>query len=283
MAVIYGRKSSTMTCLLFIITENASNQMPPSTAIEILNVKVDNLHQQELLDKLAQGGFVVTLNVDHVVKLQCDLGFYKAYQAATYRVCDSQVLYLLSRLLPHSFKEKISGSDLLPAFCDYYQHDESVEIFLLGAAPGVATRAMRKLNQQFKRNLVVAAHSPSFGFECSECECLSIVDRINRSGATVLVIGAGSPKQEKWILEYRTYLKNVKTFMAVGAAIDFEAGQVKRAPQWISNVGLEWFYRLVKEPVRLWRRYLVEDVAFLLLFLRQLLGVYRNPWRNYDV
>lgn len=258
-------------------------EVSSNTIVRLLNVKVDNFCREELLNKLADGGVVVTLNVDHLVMLQNDPGFYEAYQAATYRVCDSQILYFLSRLLRHPFKEKIAGSDLLPAFCDYYRDAEEVKLFLLGAAPGVAKEAMRRINRRCDRDIVVAAHSPSFGFERNENECLAIVDQINRSGATVLVVGVGAPKQEKWILKYRSHFKHVKTFMAVGAAINFEAGHVKRAPRWASNSGLEWLHRLTKEPARLWRRYLVEDTAFLLLFAKQLLGVYKNPWRKHDV
>lgn len=254
--------------------------MSVNSRIEFLNILVDNLKREELLAKLKQGGVVFTPNIDHLVKLQQDVDFYRAYLVANYRVCDSQLLFFLSRFLKQPVQEKISGADLFPAFCDYYREDKTVKIFLLGAAPGVAQEAMRRINQRCGREIVVAAHSPSFGFENREDECLEIVERINRSGATVLAVGVGAPKQEKWIVKYKSHLQGIKTFFAVGAAINFEAGHTRRAPQWVSEVGLEWAYRLVNEPARLWRRYLVEDASFFKLFAEQLLGVYKNPWHD---
>lgn len=104
------------------------------------------------------------------------------------------------------------------------------------------------------------------------------MDRINRSGATVLAIGVGAPKQELWITRYKDQLPNVQTFLAIGATIDFEAGTVQRSPRWMSDVGLEWLFRILCEPKRLWKRYLVHDLPFFWLILQQRLRTYRNPW-----
>ena len=150
-------------------------------------------------------------------------------------------------------------------------------MFLLGAAPGVADRARENINAKVGRNLVVAAHSPSFGFEKNEAEGDRIIDLINQSQATVLAVGVGAPKQEKWIHQHRHRLPHVKIFLAIGATIDFEAGAVSRAPRWMSNWGIEWLYRISQQPQRLWRRYFIEDFPFLWLLLQQRLGLYRNP------
>ena len=95
-----------------------------------------------------------------------------------------------------------------------------------------------------------------------------------------LAVGVGAPKQEKWILKYKDLMPNVKIFMAIGATIDFEAGNVKRAPQWMSRYGLEWLYRLLSEPSRLWKRYLVDDLPFFWLILKQRFGWYRNSFEK---
>ncbi len=108
----------------------------------------------------------------------------------------------------------------------------------------------------------MAAYSPSFGFEGDEEECLEIIERVNKSGATVLVVGVGSPKQEKWIYEYKEKLSGIKLIFSLGATIDFEAGNLKRAPKWMSDCGFEWLYRLLCEPRRLWKRYLINDLPF---------------------
>ncbi len=248
--------------------------------IKLLNLDIHNVSKLQLLKALGKGGVVFTANLDHLSKLQADEEFYSAYQSASYRVCDSQILLFISKFLGMPFQEKISGSDFFPDFCDYYRNDDSVKIFLLGAAPGVALRAQQRINHRIGREIVVAAHSPSFGFEKDEAECREIVNLINQSGATVLGIGVGAPKQEKWIHKYRHQLKHVKTVLAIGATLDFEAGHIKRSPKWMSDAGLEWLYRISQDRKRLWKRYIVDDLPCLLLFLKQKFNLYRNPWSN---
>ncbi len=238
--------------------------------VNLLNTNIHNISLQELLIQLTNhGGFVVTPNVDHLVKLQEDRELLEVYRKADYRVCDSKIVEKTLKLLGTPIKEKISGSDLFPAFYEYNSHNEDVTIFLLGGAEGIPEKARENINNKVGRNMVVDALSPSFGFEKDEAECLAIIERINESGATVLAVGVGAPKQEKWIAKYRHLLPNVKTFLAIGATIDFEAGNKPRAPKWMSEIGLEWFYRLASEPRRLWRRYLVDSMPFFGLVLLQ--------------
>jgi exopolysaccharide biosynthesis WecB/TagA/CpsF family protein len=245
--------------------------------VEILNVAIDNLSQVELFENL-KSGIVFTPNVDHLIKLQNDQEFFKAYNSATYKVCDSKILFFVSRILGSPIKEKISGSDLFPAFYEYHKHNEDIKIFLLGAREGVAIEAQKKINSKVGRQMVVGVHSPSFGFEKDEKECLNLVEIINQSGATVLAVGVGAPKQEKFICKYKDKLPNIKIFLAIGATIDFEAGNIKRAPKWISELGLEWLYRLLSEPKRLWKRYLVHGPSFFWLVLKQKFNLYVDPF-----
>jgi N-acetylglucosaminyldiphosphoundecaprenol N-acetyl-beta-D-mannosaminyltransferase len=246
--------------------------------VNLLNVSIDNLSIIELLERLKAGGIVFTPNVDHLAKLQKDEDFYQAYSGATYRVCDSQILLYASKFLGTPIKEKISGSDLFPAFYSYYGEDRTVKVFLLGAAKGVAKAAQERINNQVGREIIVGTYSPSFGFENDEQECLEIIQRINSSGANVLAIGVGAPKQEKWIMKYQNLLTNIKTFLAIGATLDFEAGNKKRAPKWMSQLGLEWLHRLFSEPQRLWKRYLVDDFPIFWLILLQKLNSYKKPF-----
>jgi exopolysaccharide biosynthesis WecB/TagA/CpsF family protein len=247
--------------------------------INILNVPIHNITKTELLKRLgAKGGIVFTPNVDHLMKLQKDPEFYGIYQDSTYRVCDSKILIYASKFLGQPIIEKISGSDLFPAFYDYYKDNEEMTIFLMGAAEGVAKRAQEKINAKVGREMIIESYSPPFGFEKDEVECQRIIDRINNSGATVLAIGVGAPKQEKWIAQYRSQLNNIKVFLAIGATIDFEAGEKDRSPQWMSDMGVEWLHRLFSEPGRLWKRYLVEDLPFFWLLLLQKLKLYTPPF-----
>ncbi len=250
---------------------------PMPEQIDILDIPIDNLSKLELLERLKDGGVVFTPNVDHIVKLQRDPEFLSAYKSATYRTCDSQVLMYASKFLNTPIREKISGSDLFPAFYSHYANDEDVTIFLLGAAEGVAEEARRRINQSVGRNMVVQAHSPSYGFEKNEQECEAIIQLINDSKATVLAVGVGAPKQEKWIHQYKDRFEHAKVIMAIGATIDFEARRIARSPQWVSTLGIEWAFRMFNEPKRLWRRYLVDDLPFLWMILQQKWGQMGRP------
>lgn len=244
--------------------------------VNFLNVSIHNTTTRELLVELNRtGGIVVTPNVDHLIKLQSDRELLKAYYQSHYRVCDSKILQYLSYILGNPIKEKISGSDLFPAFYQYNKDNEDIKVFLLGGELGVAQLAQAKINQKVGRNIVIDAHSPSFGFEKNEAECEAIVERINQSQATVLAIGVGAPKQEKWIVKYKDRLTKIKIFLAIGATIDFEAGYKSRSPQIMSNIGLEWLYRLACEPNRLWKRYLVDSLPLFWLVGKQRLNQYQ--------
>ncbi|MGF1498174.1 MAG: WecB/TagA/CpsF family glycosyltransferase [Elainellaceae cyanobacterium] len=236
--------------------------------VDILGVPIDNLLIQDLLAQLKSGGIVFTPNVDHIIELNQNPQFREAYAIATHRTCDSQILMYASRFLGTPIREKISGSDLFPAFYHNYRHDEDVRIFLLGGKEGVAQRARERINDKVGREMVVGAHSPSFGFETHADECESIVARINRSNATVLAVGVGAPKQEQWICRYKDRFDRIRLFFALGATLDFEAGSRRRAPKWVSNLGVEWLYRMVQEPGRLYKRYLIKDTRFFWLLLQ---------------
>jgi exopolysaccharide biosynthesis WecB/TagA/CpsF family protein len=244
--------------------------------INILNVAIDNLLETEVLAKL-KSGVVFTPNVDHMIKLQKDREFSKVYSIADYLLCDSQILVYASKFLGTPIKQKISGSDFFPAFYNYHKNNENVKIFLLGADKGVAQKAQNKINEKVGRNIIVGAHSPSYGFEKNEKECMEIIEMIKRSEATVLAVGVGAPKQEKWIYKYKDQLPNIKIFLAIGATIDFEADNIQRSPKWMSELGLEWLYRLSSEPKRLWKRYLIEDLPFFWLVLKQKFNLYNLP------
>lgn len=247
------------------------------SSVKLLNTAIDNLTMPELLAKLNQG-VVFTPNVDHLVRLQKDQEFFEAYQNADFRTCDSKILYYVSRLLGSPICEKVSGSDLFPAFYWYHRNSKDIKIFLLGAAEGVAATAQKRINAKVGREIIVGSYSPSFGFEKNEAECQQIIEMINQSDATVLAVGVGSPKQEKFIYKYRDQFKHIKIFLAIGATIDFEAGNISRAPKWISEMGLEWLYRLLAEPKRLWRRYLVDGPSFFWYTMLQLLDLYNEPF-----
>ena len=241
----------------------------------LLNVWVDNLSMAELMAAREQG-IVWKRNPDHLYHLQRNRVFYDAYRQADFITSDSKYVYWGLAWIGRRIKEKVSGSDIVPAYCAHHAGNPAVKVFLLGAAPGVAQRALERINARVGAQIVVGAHSPSMRFVNDPAEIADTIALINASGATCLIVGLGAPKQEIWITRHRHLMPGVKVYMGVGAAIDYEAGHVKRAPRWMTRTGLEWLYRLTTEPRRYWRRYLRDLEYFWLLFLDGV-GLYRSP------
>ncbi len=245
----------------------------------ILNVDFDNITESFLLQNLKEG-VVVTPNVDHLVKMQSDETFYTIVKDSEYVVCDSKVIYLLSKLTKNSLESAIPGSSFFTHYYEFHRNDADCKIFILGAKDGVAEQARQKINAKIGREIVIGAYSPTFGFEKKEVECSMIHEIINKSGANVVLVGVGAPKQEKWISQHKVFMPNVKIWMALGATIDFEAGNIRRAPKIFQKLALEWLFRMCCDPRRLIKRYLKDDLVFFGLFLKQLLGIYKNPFEN---
>jgi N-acetylglucosaminyldiphosphoundecaprenol N-acetyl-beta-D-mannosaminyltransferase len=252
-----------------IQTNRRKRRESPHSRRSLLGIEIDNLSLDELLGEM-RSGFVVTPNVNHVMLMKRDLKFREAYQSADYYLCDSQILMKIFRWLGQPIRQKISGSDLLPAFYHYHWENPEIKIFLLGAEEGVGTIAMNKINSMVGRPIVVDTYSPPWGFEHDPIEGQKIGRLIEQSGATVLVLGLGTPKQEKWFYQYRQMLeRSVNLTFAIGTTINFEAGHTPRAPRWMRSVGLEWLYRLCREPKRLWRRYLFDVIPLIQLVIQE--------------
>ena len=247
----------------------------PWSRKRLLNVWVDDLSMSELMQRL-EAGTVHTLNPDHLYHLQRNADFFAAYEKADFITSDSKYVYWSLGWIGRRIKEKVSGSDIVPTFCQHHRDNASVKVFLLGAGPGVAQKALERINARAGRQIVVGAHGPSMKFVGDEAEIAAVLHLINASGATVLIVGLGAPKQEIWMDRYRSAMPGVKIMMGVGATIDYEADAVDRAPRWMTRNGLEWVYRITTEPKRYWRRYL-RDLEFFWLVLLDGLGLYRAP------
>lgn len=244
--------------------------------VTLLNVEFDNITEQKLLENLHEG-VLITPNVDQIMKMQHDQEFHKIVRKAEWVVCDSKVVNITAKFLGTPLKEVIPGSSFFPHFYMYHKDDPNCKIFLLGALNGVAEKAKANINAKVGREIVVGAYSPSYGFEKKQEENDNIYDMINNSGANVVLVGVGCPKQEKWIDANKLRMPGVKLWMALGATIDFEAGNVKRAPMIFQKTTTEWLYRLISEPKRMYKRYLVDDPPFFWLILKAKFGLYKNP------
>ena len=153
-------------------------------------------------------------------------------------------------------------------------------IFLCGGGPGIAETAGKNINQTVGREMVVGTDSPPFDYDRRPGEIDRMVERINQSRASVLVLGLDAGRQEKFMVQLRHRLPLVKAFLPLGGTLDYEARTLKRPPSWVTDAGLEWLYRLVREPSQRWRRYLVHQPPVLYYLTLQRLGLYRNPFAS---
>lgn len=235
--------------------------------IKFMNTCIDNLTMSETLneiDKLIQKkicSYVVTPNVDHIVRLEKDEELQKVYKNASLILTDGKPLIWISKWYKTPIKEKISGSDLFPRVCQLAAN-KNYTMYLLGAAEGVADAAARNLMKKYPGLNIVGTYSPPFGFEKNEQEMNKIKAQIQDVHPDILIVGLGCPKQEKFMY-YHCKELGVPISFGLGASIDFEAGNIKRAPKWMSNHGLEWLYRFSKEPKRLFKRYFVDDIKII--------------------
>lgn len=240
--------------------------------IKILNVEVDNYTLEEALNAICEfiqkkeHAYVVTPNLDHLVMLEKDIQFQKVYAEADMVLVDGKPLQWIARMKKTPIKEKISGSDLFPKLAERCAK-EGYSMYFLGAGEGVAKRAAERLQERYNGLNVVGIYSPSFGFEKKTEEINQIIKNIRMANPDVLIVGLGAPKQEKFIWKYRNKL-NVPISLGLGASLDFEAGEKKRAPKWMSEHGLEWLYRMVQEPKRLVKRYVKDGLLLIPLLIK---------------
>ena len=234
-----------------------------------MNTFIDNLTMEEALKEIERlikedaCSFVVTPNVDHIVQIEKGGVLSEAYKAADLILCDGKPLIWISKYYGNPIKEKISGSDLFPEICRMAA-EKGYTMYFLGAAEGIAAKAAEVLKQKYKGLKVVGTYSPPYGFEKDQAEIERIIDRINEAKPDILIFGLGTPKQEQFILNYRDKL-NVPVSLGLGASFDFVAGNVKRAPKWMSDHGLEWLFRITQDPKRMAKRYLLDDIKILSL------------------
>lgn len=208
---------------------------------------------------------VVTPNVDHLVRLEQDADFRAAYTAARLRVADGVPLLWLSAACGRPLPGRVNGTDLFERTCAGAAR-AGLSVFIAGGMPDVLRSAVAALRQQFP-GLRVDGWSPPVGFEGTAAD-LDLQERLAAADPDVVMICVGAPRSEKWgALQVR---RRPGVYLCVGSAVDFAAGARRRAPRFMQEHGLEWLHRMVQEPRRLARRYLVEDRAFARIAVREL-------------
>jgi N-acetylglucosaminyldiphosphoundecaprenol N-acetyl-beta-D-mannosaminyltransferase len=214
-----------------------------------------------------QSRYVCICNVHSVVTARQDAVFAKVIREADMATPDGAPVAWLMRRLGVPSQERINGPDLMWHYCaEAAQRNES--IYMYGGKQSTLDILQRKLLAEFPGLKISGAYSPPFRPLTVE-EDAAVVEAINASGAGTVWVSLGCPKQEKWMAEHRGRINAV--MIGVGAAFDYHAGTIQRAPLWMQRSGLEWLHRLCSEPRRLWKRYLVTNSLFVIYAFRQLL------------
>lgn len=240
---------------------------------QVLGARIDALDWKTVLDRLLgwalarESRFVAICNAHVVVTATRDSAYREAINGADMATPDGAPVAWMLRRLGFAGQQRICGPDLMWALCERCA-TERIPIYLYGSTEATLARLQEKLVAAFPALTIAGAESPPFRPATAD-EAAETVARVNRSGARILFVGLGCPKQEHWMARNRGKINAV--MIGVGAAFDFHAGIMERAPRWMRENGLEWLFRLAREPRRLWRRYLVTNTLFILGAARQLL------------
>ena len=232
--------------------------------IQFLNTYIDNLtfaEAKEKVDELIREDgyhYVVTPNSDIVVKMQDDSELKRICDNADLILTDGQIVVKISKYLGNPIKERVCMTDFV-----WHVFDLAVEngykVFLFGGKEEVLEKATENIKKRVPELQIVDSYSPPFGFENDEKKLEAANERIRKSGADILIVFLGCPKQEKFIVQNKDKYQ-VPISITMGGCVDFIAGGVKRAPVWMQRAGLEWFFRFLQEPKRMWKRYFVDDM-----------------------
>jgi len=239
----------------------------------VLDTFIDAVDYPNTLDRISrwaaqkESRYVCICNVHSVVTARQVAAFGHVVNDADLATPDGAPVAWMLRRLGHVTQRRINGPDLMWQYCEQAQR-HAEPIFFYGSSEETLSLLMAKLLATFPALKIAGAISPPFR-ELTPYEDATIVEQINASGAGVVFISLGCPKQELWMAAHRGRIHAV--MVGVGAAFDYHACVIKRAPKWMQDCGLEWLYRLVSEPRRLWRRYLVTNTLFIVLASNQLL------------
>jgi N-acetylglucosaminyldiphosphoundecaprenol N-acetyl-beta-D-mannosaminyltransferase len=244
--------------------------------VNLVGVEIDNVDRAEALERISalvrerRPSLVVTPNVDHLVNLQGDPEFREIYRNAALVLTDGVPLLWAASFLGTPIREKLSGSDIFDDICRLAA-ERAFRVFFMGGREGAAVAASELMRRAHPGLQVVGVYSPPFGFERDAAESARIDSMLTDAQPDILLLGLGAPKQEKWAARNSPRL-GIPVTVGIGITFEYTAGMVRRAPVWMQRVGLEWLFRLLMEPGRLWKRYLLSDPRFFWLVLKQRLG-----------
>lgn len=233
---------------------------------KVINAFIDALSWNETLTRIAgwararESRYVCICNVHSVMTASQDAEFKRVVNQADMATPDGMPVAWMLRRQGFFSQERINGPDLMWKYCAQAAHSGEV-VYFYGSTDEKLQLLSEKLHAAFPGLRIGGVYAPPFG-EASAEEDAAIVASINASGAGVVFVGLGCPKQEKWMAAHRNSIHAV--MIGVGAAFDYHAGTTQRAPLWMQRCGLEWLHRLCSEPRRLWKRYLVTNTLFVI-------------------
>lgn len=239
----------------------------------VLGARIDALAWEDAIDTIATWGaahesrYICICNVHSVVTTTSDPEFKLAVNSADMCTPDGAPVAWALRQLGFSSQARINGPDLMWRYLAHAQ-ELGQNVFFYGSTQSTLMKLTLSVTRQFTALKIAGTYAPPFR-ELTRLEDDAVVEMINRSGAHVIFVGLGCPKQEKWMAAHRGRINAV--MIGVGAAFDYHSGVIKRAPAWMQNRGLEWLHRLNAEPRRLFRRYMVTNTLFVLGLTIQLL------------
>jgi N-acetylglucosaminyldiphosphoundecaprenol N-acetyl-beta-D-mannosaminyltransferase len=235
-------------------------------SVELLGMPLACVDEDGLLDHLfgalreGRGGWLITANLDFLRRYTKEPNMRELYAQADVMVADGMPLVWAAQLMGEPLPERVAGSALIYRFAERAAAEDR-SIYFFGGEPGAGEAAAKVLCERYPGLCVAGFSAPRVSAEPAELEIAAAVAELRKKKPDLLLVGLGSPKQERLIRALRAYFPHM-WMVGVGISFSFVAGHVARAPVWRRKTGLEWIHRLTQEPTRLARRYLIEDLPF---------------------
>lgn len=241
------------------------NNMTKKTCCEILGTEILVTNMQKTVERIEQdieelrGKYICVGNVHTTVMAHDDVRYHEVQKQAAFVLPDGKPLSVYSRKHGFPEAERVTGPDLM---LEFFGRDNGLKHYFYGSTPETLAMLRGKLQREYPKLQIAGMVSPPFQ-KLSPEEDEAQIKKINESGADMIWVGLGAPKQENWMYEHKDQVCGV--MIGVGAGFDYHAGNIKRAPAWMQKLSLEWLYRLLQDPKRLFKRYLITNTRYLWL------------------
>mgnify|MGYP006123981667 CR=1 FL=1 len=237
--------------------------------INFLDIPLDTISMDETINKIEEAIFLekqihhCVINASKVVKMQNDQMLKESVLNCDIISADGMSIVWATRFLGHNIYERVAGIDLMEELIKL-SHKKKYKCFFFGAKENVVKKLVTDFSKKYSRDLIAGYRSGYYNLN----EESLIVEEIKKSNANILFVAMSTPKKEIFLNKYKKELSRINLIMGVGGSFDVISGETKRAPKFLQSIGLEWFYRLIQEPKRMWRRYLIGNISFLILILK---------------